>query len=356
MYGPLLRRLGKSAQLVSVWGRSEESARKLGEQLDVPWYTDLDRLVRETRPEAGIVSVTAQANGSVALMALNHGLNVLIETPIAVDLEEADAIIEIATRKNLKVEVSEQFHLRPMEQIKLKLIESGLFGKVSTAFNDYAGHGYHGMSVLRSYIGFDERPLSVVGFTADYPLTPHYSQISGTNEARTETQEHGIIRFENGQTGIFHWTGVGYDSALRWWRSSRFMAENGMGISIGNSTESEERITLLSSDGAAPRPVGIQRVYERCDGGALVRVEAHTGDPRTPLVAWANPFATGLPGENPQWHDDEIGVASCIMSLVSAVELNEDPAYGARQARMDQALILALRRSAAAGGVPVPVT
>ena len=54
-----------------------------------------------------------------------------------------------------------------------------------------------------------------------------------------------------------------------------------------------------------------------------------------------------------QWHDDEIGVAGCLMSLVNAVRSNTEPSYGPRQARLDQEIILAIRQSAKAGGQPV---
>ena len=41
-------------------------------------------------------------------------------------------------------------------------------------------------------------------------------------------------------SSIFHWTSVGYDSPLRWWRSSRFLAEKGMGISVGVGLDVED--------------------------------------------------------------------------------------------------------------------
>jgi predicted dehydrogenase len=160
LYGPLLRYLPGVA-LVGVWGRSEGSAQRLGEALGVPWYTDLDRLKREQAPQIGIVSVNYGANGQVGLTALEAGLHVLLETPIAHDLGEADAIIQAADQRGLKIEVAEQFHRRPLEQIKLRLIGSGLFGRVYTSFNDFAGHGYHGVSVMRSYLGFDAKPTQV---------------------------------------------------------------------------------------------------------------------------------------------------------------------------------------------------
>src|SRR5688500_5848534 len=83
LFGALIKGMTDEVELVSVWGRSEESARKLGESLAVPHYTDLGALIRETEPEIGVVSVAYHANGQVGLMAIEHGLNVLLETPIA---------------------------------------------------------------------------------------------------------------------------------------------------------------------------------------------------------------------------------------------------------------------------------
>src|SRR5512140_3037686 len=97
-------------------------------------------------------------------------MNVLMETPIANKLSEAGEIISAARQRALKSEVAEQLHRRPLEQIKLKLIASGLFGRVYSSFNDFAGHGYHGVSVMRSYLGFDAKPVRVIGSVHDYPL------------------------------------------------------------------------------------------------------------------------------------------------------------------------------------------
>jgi predicted dehydrogenase len=353
MYGPIIRGLEGEVELAGLWGRSEASASRLGQRLGTPWYTDLDKLIRQQKPDIGIVAVNYAANGEVGLMAVEAGLHVLLETPIAHRLQEADAIIAAAGKRNLLIEVAEQFHRRPREQIKLALIKSGVFGRVYSSFNDFAGHGYHGVSVMRSYLGFDNTPIQVTGSVGQYDLTPHWSMNAGKTGPRQETQEHGIIEFQDGGIGIFHWTNVGYDSALRWWRSSRFLAERGMGITIGDSTHGEERLSLLAPGAEAPAFITIERGLERCDGGALRFIKAHTGMIDLPIVTWENPLATGDKGENQQWHDDEIAVASCLMSLVTAVRTGSKPTYGAEQARLDQEIILAIRTSAADGGRPV---
>jgi predicted dehydrogenase len=353
LYGPILKALPKEVKLVAIWGRSLESAKDLGEQLGVPWYTDIDKLIKETDPQVGIVCVAYHANGEVGKMAVEHGLHVLLETPIAHKLSEADSIIQTARQGGIKVEVAEQFHRRPMEQLKLKLIESGLFGRVYTSFNDFAGHAYHGVSVMRSYLGFEAKPVQVVAASQHNKLISHWSRLEGKFGPREEIQEHGIITFEDGRLGIFHWTDVGYDSALRWWRSSRFYAEKGMGISVGVGIDVHEQLTLLTPDGQSPQFITIEREYERVDGGALDALVAHTGNPDCPTIRWQNPFRSAIKGSSIQWHDDEIGVASCLMSLVSAVRNNSTPTYGAEQARLDQEIVLALQRSANANGIPV---
>ena len=352
LYARIVAGMGKWVRPVGVWSRSADSAQRLADQLGLPWYTSMERLRRETGAEAGIVSVSYAANGAVGREAVENGFHILTETPIAHDRAEADAIVRNAEERGLRVEIAEQFHRRPDEQIKLALIESGVFGEVSSSFNDFIGHGYHGVSVMRSYLGFSRPPLRVVGSVHDYPVIGHRGILTPNADPRTETQEHGIIEFEGGRVGIFHWTSIGYDSAARWWRGSRFYAERGMGVTYGTFNESRHELTLIGPDRESAHHITLHRELERCDGGALVRYIAYPGTDAAP-VEWRNPFGQGPAGTNPEWHDDEIGVAGCLLSLVDAIRNDAAPTYGARQGLLDQEVILALRASAANGGAPV---
>lgn len=353
-YAPLVKKIGGELELVGVWGRSPERAKKFGEDFGIPWYTDMDRMIRETSPSIGIVSVGGGGNGEAGLLAVEHGLNVLLETPIAWRLDEADAIIAQAEKQNLKIEVSEQFHRRPHMQIILKLLETGIFGQVFSSFNDFGGHGYHGISVMRSFLGFDAKPLRVYGACRDFNMGPTlagpaFSAEKGEYGMRKENQEHGIIEFENGKIGIYHWSSVGYNDPLRWWRSARFLAERGMGLTSFTPGDYSVNLTLLEKDGGAPRPVTIEKRLERVDGGNLQYLVARTGDDQFPLVRWDNPFASSANGRGQIWEDDELAVALCIMSLVNAVKNNTPPSYGPHQARMDQELSLAIQQSSKTG-------
>ena len=329
LYAPLLNILKEDVELVGIWGRSEDKACQLGEKYHVPWSTDLNRIKADLQPDAAIVSVANPANGEIGRRLIELELHALLETPVANSLEDADAIISGAQAKHLKVEVAEQYYRRPMERLKRKLIDADVFGRVLVAYNDFMGHGYHGMSLIRSYIGFDEPVVSVNGTSAKYLVDPYYSWISHTHHARDEEWQHAILHFANGALGFFNWSSIAYDSALRWQRSTRFFAERGMA--------SDDRLTILTPDGKNPQPIPLKRYFHNVGGmETLSELVALT----SPEIVWRNPFRA-------YYMDDEmIAVADCLMSLVQAIREDKSPEYGPRQARTDQEITLAMTESA----------
>jgi len=336
LYAPLLNLLKEDVEFVGIWGRSEDRVRALGERYHVPWFTDLDQLRNELEVDAAIVSVPNPANGEVGRKTVELGLHALLETPIANRLEDADAIIKGAKAQNLKLEVAEQYYRRPLERLKHKLIEADVFGKVFVAYNDFMGHGYHGMSLIRSYIGFNEPVISVNGTETTFSVDPHYSWISQRIEKREEEWQHATLHFANGALGFFNWSSIAYDSALRWQRSSRFFAERGMAI--------DDQLTTLTEDGKDPRRIEIKRYFHNVGGmETITEVVALT----SPECVWRNPF------QGYYMDDEMIAVADCVFSLVLAIRNDKLPEYGVQQARLDQELTLAMHQSARASGARV---
>jgi len=333
VYAPLLNILKDDVEFAGVWGRSENKARELGEKYQVPWFTDLDRLRNDLEPDAVIVSVTNSANGEIGRRVIELGMHALLETPIANSMDDADAIIKTAAVNNLKVEVAEQYYRRPIERLKRHLIEADVFGRVLVAYNDFMGHGYHGMSLIRSYIGFNEPVVSVSGMTNKFSVDPHYSWISQRIENREEAWQHATLHFANKGIGFFNWSSIAYDSALRWQRSTRFFAERGMAI--------DDRLTTLTADGKDPQPIEIKRFFHNVGGmETLTELVAFT----SPEIVWRNPFRA-------YYMDDEmIAVADCIMSLVNAIREDKSPEYGPMQGRLDQEVTLAMHESAKNSG------
>ena len=329
VYAPLLKTLKEHVELVGVWDRSEDKARAFGEKHRIPWFTDLDHLRNDLELDAVIVSVARPANGEIGRRVIELGLHALLETPIANSLEDADAIIKGGEANNLKVEVAEQYYRRPIERLKRKLIDADVLGRILVAYNDFMGHGYHGVSLIRSYIGFDIPVVSVNGLVAKLSVAPHYSWISQSYAARDEEWEHASLRFASGALAFYNWSSISYDSALRWQRSTRFFAERGMA--------QDDRLTTLSPDGKDPKRIEIKRFFHNVGGMETLRELVAQSSPE---IVWRNPFQS-------YYMDDEmIAVADCLMSLVDAIREDKLPEYGPLQARLDQQVMLAIYESA----------
>jgi len=336
VYGPLLKLFEGDVDLVGVWSRSASNAMQLGEQLNVPWFNDLKQMQDQVHPQAAIVSVSYAVNGIIGKKVVELGMHALLETPVAHDLAQADDIIEMTSKRDLKVEVAEQYYRRPMERLKGKMIEAGIFGKVLTAYNDFMGHGYHGASLIRSYIGFDVPILAVSGSMAQNQLPSHYAWIEKTDGPREEQWEHAVLHFADGRLGFFNWSSVAYDSALRWLRSTKFFAERGMAVG--------DRLTLLTPDGKDPLPIQVNRTFHNVGGMETLRELVACTEPE---IVWRNPFR-GL-----YMNDEMIAVADCVMSLIRAIREDIDPEYGLEQARLDQEVTLAMYASVKKKGEPI---
>ncbi len=82
------------AQLIGFHERSAERGAKVSEELGVAYFASLRELVAAT--DALTIVVPTPAHHAIAKVALEGGKHVLIEKPIAVTLEEADELLDLA--------------------------------------------------------------------------------------------------------------------------------------------------------------------------------------------------------------------------------------------------------------------
>ena len=130
----------------------------------------------------------------------------------------------------------------------------------------------------------------MTGAVREYPLAAHWSRLGDT--PRRAHRDAGARHRSSSRAGSWaSSTGpsVGYDSPLRWWRSSRFLAEKGMGITVGVGLDVQERLTP-----ARPRRRGAALHHPRAALGARRRRRAdrHGRPHRRPRPADRAPGTT----------------------------------------------------------------
>ena len=153
-YLPLISKLTDDLELVAVCDPREESVTEQGEKYSVPAYTNTEQMLETVKPDLCAIVITPSNNHIPGLLCSERGVSYCTETPIDTDLGWADKMIAAAQENGTKLEVNENYYRVPSERIKREMILAGVFGKVNAAYNDFRGHGYHGIGLIRSYVGF----------------------------------------------------------------------------------------------------------------------------------------------------------------------------------------------------------
>jgi predicted dehydrogenase len=87
--------------MVGVYDVSAERAAEVATELGVRAFSTLDDFLGAV--EAAVVAVPTTDHAAVALAAIDRGVHLLIEKPIAVTLEEANEILEAAERRGVLI-------------------------------------------------------------------------------------------------------------------------------------------------------------------------------------------------------------------------------------------------------------
>lgn len=338
-YLPVLSTMDRHFRLVAVCDPDERARSETAAEYGVPGYASIDDLLAQASPDACVLVVTpppSPANGEALARCMEAGVAVLAETPIALTLDEADAIVARAEVAKAPVTIGENYPRTPAHRLKIKLVEAGVFGPVNVVYADFVGHGYHGISVIRGYVGADVPVVAVRGDRHEFAVTPHVPRPGDRSQDR-ELWQFGVLEFGTGARGVFSFSTLAYHSPMRPRRRAqvRFLAGRGMGVG--------DDLTVLDDDGAA-RSVDIVPVIERVAG---VAVPVALTAPGTG-VSWDNPLRSYPLADGDQHSPLTIGLQ--LLSLYRSAVGEAEPEYGVVAARYDRLVDLALLESWETGG------
>ena len=119
-----------NASLVAVCDIDEEKAKKIGEQFNVPYYTDMDEMMQKEAID--VVSVLTES-GYYAKHVINlakYGKHIVVEKPMALTLDDADAMIRACDENSCKLFVVKQNRFN-VPVVKLReAMDEKRFGKL----------------------------------------------------------------------------------------------------------------------------------------------------------------------------------------------------------------------------------
>lgn len=99
------------AELVGVWGRDLAKAKSVGAEFDVPGYAALDALLAEV--DAVSFALPPAVQVPLAIRAAEAGKHLLLEKPIALNVDDADRLVEAVRANGVASVVFFTFRFQP---------------------------------------------------------------------------------------------------------------------------------------------------------------------------------------------------------------------------------------------------
>ena len=94
-------------------------------------YTDYKKMIEENEIELISIATESGSHAEIALYCIEQGIHVIIEKPMAMSMADANAIIQKAEEKKVKVSACHQNRFNIAVQEMRKALETGRFGKLS---------------------------------------------------------------------------------------------------------------------------------------------------------------------------------------------------------------------------------
>lgn len=93
-------------------------------------YTDYREMIKREKPDLVAVATESGKHARIALDCIEMGCSLIIEKPVALSMEDADAVIDAAKEKGVKVCVSHQNRFNRSVQKIREALENNRFGRM----------------------------------------------------------------------------------------------------------------------------------------------------------------------------------------------------------------------------------
>jgi predicted dehydrogenase len=125
-------------QPVSIAGRNEDAAKRLGEAFSVPAQTDYRDILRDSTIDAVHICTPNAQHFSMAKEALQAGKHVICEKPLTTTVAQAEELVALAAHQGLRNCTCHNLRYYPMVQQMRRLREAGDLGEILVLQGTYS--------------------------------------------------------------------------------------------------------------------------------------------------------------------------------------------------------------------------
>ncbi len=129
---PALQKLQDKFEIGMVCNHTEPKAKKFAHKVgDVPYVLEYQKLLNNSNIDAVVITLPIELNRQVAFDAIAAGKHVMVEKPVAKNIEEAEQMVELESETSLVTMTAENYRYRPVYQKAKQIINEKIIGRIS---------------------------------------------------------------------------------------------------------------------------------------------------------------------------------------------------------------------------------
>jgi len=120
----------QGACLAAVCDLVEEKASKIGEQFAIPFFTDMHEMMQKVNIDVVVVLTESGKHAEQVVALAHYGKHIIVEKPMALTLDDADAMIQACDDAGIKLFVVKQNRFNVPVVKAHQALKAGRFGKL----------------------------------------------------------------------------------------------------------------------------------------------------------------------------------------------------------------------------------
>jgi len=184
---------------------SKERLQEAEGAYSIPGYTDYLQMYEKEKPDLSVIASPTPFHLEHAVQAMERGIDVFLDKPIAVDLKETDEIIKVMKKTGRKLMVYQPLRMAPEFMLLQDIIKRELIGQIyliksaRTNYirrNDWQAVKKHGGGVLNNYGAHQIDQLICLADSPVKRITCNLQKIASFGDA--DDVAKAIIETQNG--------------------------------------------------------------------------------------------------------------------------------------------------------------
>ncbi len=212
---------GELTELACIVGRTEEKAKVFANQFNVPYFTDINLMLNQIKPDLVSVALPGMKCYDTLMRLINEGVPIITEKPLTYEYDLADKLINEAQKKNVFFAINFMHRYSKPIQLARKAIQENKIGKMAFVVWKLGQYGVCRNHMYENLIETQCHGLDLLEYLC--------GEIESVQAEMTKISNRGlttmgiVLKFKNGALGNY----LGTYDAFETYRPSQYLEING---------------------------------------------------------------------------------------------------------------------------------